>query len=486
MDKFSTRAFVRPTPLPAAPVVLAKDSIVRNSVGKQPVILAKPAGDIRLPGAHAEVIARAGKFVFLAIALPSYVALYTLPKWVLTGALPFLFQKAADVTQYTLQHLNKAYQWVQHALAETFRTIKGSINWSLKGMEGQSTAIFDYLRGKMSAFQKAVVKGLKEAATAVAEPVRRILSTLQALALATAKMLGAILSTAKDSVVSILKKAFAKVQHHYNAVVDPIKQWITPKLQFIKAQVSAASHWLSNRIKPLVNKIRAFFTPLLTATRTIVNKISKTLSSAIKTPLLPLLRIFKNYISSPLQQRRRSTAETLRWSKQKAKEKLLALHTASLRAAKHLNTLLHDLYKNRKSILQSIIKWIFRVLPIIPIFFLIMKWIIQKILFVLRRLAARIEKIVRPLIAPLVALYRRTAALLHRQYTKTLSFLKKFLSFFQRPLTTILKKSFSLLATSAKEAFQLLSWCGLLLKFWMQLVTEIASAIEAKISPEKK
>ncbi len=46
MDKFSVRSAVRLPPLPAGPVKLEKDLLVKNAVGKQPVVIAKPSANI--------------------------------------------------------------------------------------------------------------------------------------------------------------------------------------------------------------------------------------------------------------------------------------------------------------------------------------------------------------------------------------------------------------------------------------------------------
>lgn len=62
------------------------------------------------------IIARAGKFVFMAIAIPSYMIIYSLPKWVATQLIP-------NTCQYFSNALKQCFRPVQEVAMQLFRQI---------------------------------------------------------------------------------------------------------------------------------------------------------------------------------------------------------------------------------------------------------------------------------------------------------------------------------------------------------------------------
>lgn len=85
------------------------------------------------------VIARAGKFMFLALAIPPYILIYGIPKWVIVDMLPFLFSfsskippvlkkvfKPKEVNKGLFNQFRNMYQNASLRIAEYIKSIERS------------------------------------------------------------------------------------------------------------------------------------------------------------------------------------------------------------------------------------------------------------------------------------------------------------------------------------------------------------------------
>lgn len=84
------------------------DSMQKAGSLEQQVMARLNAGQMNLSDSKLIILARAGKYLFIAMALPPYIFFYGIPKWILMTAIPetfkFLYEKVKDTSQklYTL------------------------------------------------------------------------------------------------------------------------------------------------------------------------------------------------------------------------------------------------------------------------------------------------------------------------------------------------------------------------------------------------
>lgn len=96
------------------------------------------------------VVARAGKFVFLAIAIPPYILLYGLPKWLLAEALPSLLHggmKPFKIMTEKIKGLFKANDnGILSHLKNTMAAISTQVAEYIKWIDRTSRALFVHLK----------------------------------------------------------------------------------------------------------------------------------------------------------------------------------------------------------------------------------------------------------------------------------------------------------------------------------------------------
>jgi hypothetical protein len=461
MDKFSVRNTARLPPLPAGPVKLEKDLLVKNAVGKQPLIIAKPAGNIHVPGAQTEVAARAGRFLFMALALPPYLVLYTLPKWVMTAVVPFLLHKGLEGLQYTLQHLNKAYEMVLSALTNAFRTTQGWISWSLKKVSEDTVSLFNGLGQRMNRHHHALKSKLKRMVSTIAAPISWTKSWLKAL-------IDSVINKIKNLLKLVLEPIYRISHHIRHDYLQPLHRWVS--LAF-----SQISNRLNTYLQLLQNGIKLLLKPLSGALRPIKQL------PALFNPLKPLfarmtVRLSLPRISLPKIQIRKPSLPSLH-----IKERLLQLNKKIIQHAWAFNDFLENSWKNRNRIMKMLLKGLFRAIPLIPILFIIIRWLALKLFLVFKRIAEKVIAFATPFITPLIRTYRLIPSFLSAVVATSTAFLASA----SRPISYTAAFLTRLLSGLTLNIVQIITWCGIVLDLWIDHLHSTVLDIESKFFSKK-
>ncbi|KIC74205.1 hypothetical protein DB42_BK00200 [Neochlamydia sp. EPS4] len=103
------------------------------------------------------VVARAGKYIFLAFTLPPYLLLYGLPKWVVENTVPLLFHlslKPFQMMHHKLRHALKSHEAsknvihsIKNLFSHAFKHTAEYIQW----IQRTSQALFVHLKHSMVA-----------------------------------------------------------------------------------------------------------------------------------------------------------------------------------------------------------------------------------------------------------------------------------------------------------------------------------------------
>lgn len=99
------------------------------------------------------VVARVGKFMFLAVAIPPYIFCYGVPKWILIEAIPFIFQKLQRIINSAqLFKPNDKKTGLINTLRETLKAISTKAAEYIHWVNKLSKALFVHVKHQIVAF----------------------------------------------------------------------------------------------------------------------------------------------------------------------------------------------------------------------------------------------------------------------------------------------------------------------------------------------
>lgn len=186
-------------------------------------------------------VARAGKFVFLAIAMPPYILFYGLPKWVMVDVLPSLFQHGFKPFHILGEKLKKAFQssnekgmmgHVRHVLSSIKTKAAEYVNW----VNNASKALFVHLKHQTVALGyrllqpyllPAIQRSVKAAEAAAEMILQQTYKTSEKHAALARQILSFAWQSTKHEViqqlqpiVSLVKNQFAKLRKQVRKIIE--------------------------------------------------------------------------------------------------------------------------------------------------------------------------------------------------------------------------------------------------------------------------
>lgn len=119
---------------------------------------------LKLPNEKFVVVARVGKFVFIALTLPPYILLYSVPKWVLLEAFPLLFTFAKNGLHKMQKTLLQ--NWMAQKLAglkEGMGAVGKKVGEYFSWINRTAKALFAHLTHPFVALAQRLMRPLQEA-----------------------------------------------------------------------------------------------------------------------------------------------------------------------------------------------------------------------------------------------------------------------------------------------------------------------------------
>lgn len=220
-------------------------------------------------------VARAGKFVFLAITLPPYILIYGLPKWILVDVIPFLFQQAINPFALINEKLKKAFKLnVENKgliplIHSTFSAVSTKGAEYIKWIDRATQALFVHLKHQIIALSDRLLKPclpLVQKSVVVAEAVTKALQKTYAKGdkhivvarqfvsfawqIAKQELVSYIrpfIELGKNQFLSMQKKA-AKLMEKPRLEIQKFKKKITTRLKQIHEVVKSTSQNISKNV----------------------------------------------------------------------------------------------------------------------------------------------------------------------------------------------------------------------------------------------
>lgn len=227
------------------------------------------------------VIARAGKFVFLAFAIPPYILFYGLPKWVLADVLPNLVFNPFKLINKKIKDLFKSNE-----------TNKGVVNSLRNAFAAAATKAAEYIKW-INSTSKSLFVHLKHHAVALGyRLLKPFIPTFQKS-----------FEAAETVTKILLKKTYEKSDHHIDLARQFVSfAWKVAKQEFI------------NQFRPYVELVKNKF-----------NDFRKQIKKLIEKPRIEIQK-FKVAIT----QRLKRTEEVLKTTTLKISKNTVEITTAAV------------------------------------------------------------------------------------------------------------------------------------------------------------
>jgi len=163
--------------------------------------------DNKLAADRAVVVARAGRFVFLAVAAPPFLAFVTIPKLMLLQVLPMVFQQIAKGFNFAKENLARWGRMIQWQLANFFRQLFDRFRIRTERHESNR-----------SSFRQRLWDGVKRLALRLSNVAIKVGERINESVGEAAKKLKTLADTIKAKTVNAVKQAATPINDY---VVQP-------------------------------------------------------------------------------------------------------------------------------------------------------------------------------------------------------------------------------------------------------------------------
>lgn len=350
----------------------SRDTIETSSVKIEKEVTEKfHANNFQLPNERMVPLARAGKFLFMAVALPPFVMLYTIPKWIATHIIPQMnqfignnvrslfhpveqiamffnhqFQKLLKTFKLSMQKISKAFNYMagflsllkypreilQNMWNGVKRRLSGGQQW-LKGAVDDTKA---KLKAKLLALLAELTRRAKKAAlgrTSKDEPLpawrQKILDAYNTI------------KTTLQYILAIPGKITEKIQQ---VISDRYYKHIHPYVLTAQRYYTATSTWISNKTAFAREICKKALQHAQKAAKTVASMMKAALhfadqSVGISEGIKQVLGVF-SWIAQTLQSTRNTAKSLQNKGSQTTKKALSTVKQSMLNAAKTAGSLL--------------------------------------------------------------------------------------------------------------------------------------------------
>lgn len=319
-------------------------------------------------GGRAVKIARAGRFIFFALALPPFVALYSIPKWVFVNVIPQLFKQVEKGLHHAKQFFQHLIKVLTGGAESPFRNLLGRIKWRSGGVEKQHNSLLSYMHQKFthlgSAVYKAGAKMLHLMVKGVERPWVALKERLSVVSKETSRLAASVVAKARE-------------------VVQPMVQWMLPKVHAVRHGVELALGWGREKIERGLDALKRSILPKIKEAQKIYESFQTTVTQkahAISLQIVQVAQPVINLCIPTMQFLKEHLSLGLGWLSKKPKESLWKMHQRAQKFLAGVSPYAKKFYERSNQQLQIIIRWFWgpflqflaRLFPFVPWFF---KWL---------------------------------------------------------------------------------------------------------------
>ncbi|MEC7839274.1 MAG: hypothetical protein VX777_04460 [Chlamydiota bacterium] len=302
---------------------------------------------LNIAGEKAVKIARAGRFVFYAIAMPPFFLLYALPKWVALVVLPPVLAQVDKGLEHAKKLMNKIMKVLTEGLSNPFRNILGRIDWKNKGVEKQNGSLLTYIG---QGFRK-IGQTIQKAAKSVAKPLVKAREVIR-------EKFVALTKESKRVYEVVSTKVAERLNSLYSVTLQPVVNMILPKVQVIQQRVELGLKWGRENVKRLAGLARERLKPALDVAKEAKAWVAEK-ASMINQQLIQVAQPVINLCVPTMQFLKKHLSFGIQWLKHKPKEFLGNMHSKAKKFLNRYIPMLNDTYDGIAAKVKNFWKWFF-------------------------------------------------------------------------------------------------------------------------------
>jgi len=319
-------------------------------------------------GGRAVKVARAGRFIFFALALPPFLFLYSVPKWFAVKVLPQMFKQVEKGLHHAKQFFAQISKWLSEAINSPFRNILGRIKWRSGGVEKQNASLLSYMKERVVnmgvLIYRAGTKTLHTLTKLVEKPVVAIKEKLKLFSKEATKLTTLIASKA-------------------TSVVQPMVNWMVPKVKYVTHGLKIALDWGKQRVLNTADAIKRTLLPKIKEAQRIFESIQTTVAQKTHALSLQIVQVAQPIINlciPTMQFLKKHLSLGIGWLKKKPKEQLWNMHKRAQKFLSGVSPYAKEFYEKSNQQLKKMTAWFIgpflrflaRLFPFVPWMF---KWL---------------------------------------------------------------------------------------------------------------
>lgn len=236
-------------------------------------------------------VARAGKFLFLAVAMPPYILLYGLPKFLLVDALPTIFQNISHSFKLANEKIRKLFKSNEHE--------KGAIGVLKEALAAVSTKAAEYIKW-IDRSSKALFAHLKHQVVSLGyRLLQPYLPTLQKSAKAAETVTKMLLQKTYEKGDKNLEIAKEFAAFAWKVAKQECANQFRPFIEMVKNKLSSARKRITKMIERPRLEIQKFKSAITRSLKK-TNEILKSTGLKISKHVVTMAAITVSYTARPL------------------------------------------------------------------------------------------------------------------------------------------------------------------------------------------
>lgn len=412
-------------------------------------------------GDQAIKIARAGRFIFFAIAGPPFFLLFSLPKFAFRLVIPFMMQQMQRIVFQIQKLFTPLNQMVKKYLMNPIRNILGNLLLKTGKIEKLFSSLLAYISLPLKPLKTFINVTIKEKIKTAARPIIRLLKVIKEKTS----------SLAKES-TKILSKSLKLLSNTWDNIVQPMMTWFKPQITKILNVYSRTTNLIKKIAnKPIFKKVSQAISQVFVKLQQFIPQMAQIVQPMINI-LIPTIQLFK-----------RTVEKGVKWIKDKPKRQFQNLMAKGKKIYSAFAPILNQTY-------DTLMKWGKRYFwKAIQLLFTFLLWIFKKLVDIIVWVHPSFEKKVEQ--AKKINLYTKS-----KLQNLVLMTKKKFQQFgnyihshMKRMVDTpkdyfmsLLKKCFVIVSKVFKFFALILIAVCLVIKYWFEMLFELSDYMGEKLT----
>lgn len=420
--------------------------------------------NVGVAGDQAVKIARAGRYVFFAIAGPPFFLLFSLPKFTLNVVLPMIFQQLNRISFQVKKIFKSVNEMVSKFILNPVRNLLGNIRLKTAGIQKIFSSLLAYISLPIKNMLPTISKSLTKAFNAAIKPFNNFVKVVREK----------VSNLAKES-SKILSKSLKSLSTTFAQVAQPMINFATTQFAKITTLSKNGLEGLKKVLKkPIFKKVFQSVSNVMTKVQNFMPQLIQ-IAQPIMNFFIPTFQIFKKAIE-----------QGVHWIKDKPKKHFSNLLQKGKKAFSFISPTLNQTY----DLIMKYVKGYFtKALEMLLAFIL---WICKKVINLIFICYPAFEKNLdkgKKIQFYFKDKFKNGMAYIKGFWNKIIGFVQnQFKKMMEAPkdyFLSLLKKCLSLVSKSFKFVALICIAICLVFKYWFEMLFELSEHLSQKLTNPK-